>query len=350
MLRAPSFISSGWREWFAALSQCLALCMLIAVVITTFNGLTLWRNLWVSAGFGVPIVVMVNWVYRLNPNGREWNNNFIALVLGFAIGVLNLMAVIFTSNPEAIAQFNVRVWIGNLVFSFAICLAVYYFFYTRYRMQCLRAEVSERQAQAADRERLLVQSQLQVLQSQIEPHFLFNTLANVQGLVDEEPAKAKQMIASLTQMLRANLQRTRATSTTLVEEFEIARCYLDIQSIRMGERLSYRLELPDSLEPCVVPPMLLQPLVENAITHGFERSTHHGEVVVSAVMENQLLCLTVQDNGLGLGQNSAQGGVGLTNVRERLRSLYGDAASLTLTSIQPSGVRAEIRLPHDECQ
>ncbi|WLD58881.1 histidine kinase [Salinispirillum sp. LH 10-3-1] len=319
--------------------------MLIAVVITTFNGFTLWRNLWVSAGFGVPIVVMVNWVYRLNPNGREWNNNFIALVLGFAIGVLNLMAVIFTSHPESIAQLNVRVWIGNLVFSFAICLAVYYFFYTRYRMQCLRAEVLERQAQAADRERLLVQSQLQVLQSQIEPHFLFNTLANVQGLVDIEPTKAKQMIAALTQMLRANLQRTRATSTTLIEEFEIARCYLDIQSIRMGERLTYQLDLPETLQNCVVPPMLLQPLVENAITHGFERSTGPGQVVIRAKAQDQQLCLSVQDDGLGFVTGNAGSGVGLTNVRERLQSLYGDDASLTLTALAPHGVLAEIRLP-----
>jgi len=215
VLSAPSFISSGWRDWLAALSQCLALCAVIALVTTTFNGFNFWRNLWVSVGFGVSIVVMVNWVYQLNPRGSELSNNFIALLLGFAIGVANLLVVIGFSDASALAQINVRVWIGNLVFSFAICLAVYYFFYTRYRMQCLRAEVSERQAQAADRERLLVQSQLQVLQSQIEPHFLFNTLANVHGLVDIEPAKAKQMIAALTQMLRANLQRTRATSTTL---------------------------------------------------------------------------------------------------------------------------------------
>lgn len=348
MLRAPSFISSGWRDWLAALSQCLALCLVIAVVITTFNGLSIWRNLWVSIGFGLPIVVMVNWVYRLNPNGQEWNNNFIALLLGFALGVINLMAVIFTSSSDAVAQLNVRVWIGNLVFSFVICLAVYYFFYTRYRMQSLRAEVSERQAQAADRERLLAQSHLQVLQSQIEPHFLFNTLANVQGLVDIEPTKAKQMIAALTRMLRANLQRTRATSTTLGEEFEIAQCYLEIQSIRMGERLTHRLELPETLMNCVVPPMLLQPLVENAITHGFERSTRAGSVVLSAEADDKYLCLRVRDNGMGFDSGNSGGGVGLTNVRERLQSLYGDQASLTLTALEPQGVLAEIRLPRDE--
>lgn len=348
MFQAPSFIERGWKEIGQAVLHCILLCGLIALIITPFNGLNFFLNLWISTGFGLPIIFMVNVVYRLNLHKSDSVNNAVALLLGFLLGFVNLVGVIAWRFPSALETFDLGLWVNNIFFSFIISAAAFYFFYSRYRMQCLRAEVLERQAQAADRERLLVQSQLQVLQSQIEPHFLFNTLANVQGLVDIEPTKAKQMIAALTQMLRANLQRTRATSTTLGEEFEIARCYLEIQSIRMGERLTYQLDLPEILKCCVVPPMLLQPLVENAITHGFERNKQMGGVVIRAVKEDEHLCLSVRDNGMGFVSDSSGGGVGLTNIRERLQSLYGDQASLTLTALEPQGVLAEIRLPRYE--
>lgn len=348
MLSAPSFVERGWRAWSWAFVNCLAWCSVIAWLLSAFNEQTFLMSLWVSLGFGISIMVMVNGVYRWLPNGSEPTNNLIALLLGFALGVVNLVVVIWVSDANALAKMNVRMWAGNVVVSFFICLAAYYFFYTRYRMQTLHAEVLARQAQAAERERLLAQSELKRLQSQIEPHFLFNTLANIQGLVDLDPLKAKHMIGALTQMLRMNLQRSRATQTTLAEEFEMVRCYLEIQAIRMGERLHFTLNLPTELQDQPVPPLVLQPLVENAIMHGFEQSTRTGELQVSAGVQDQQLHLTVSDNGVGIDSNAQRAGIGLSNIRARLEAAYGDRAVLNLQSQQPHGTLAEIRMPiHD---
>ncbi|MEX1056190.1 MAG: histidine kinase, partial [Natronospirillum sp.] len=254
VFKAVSFVDRGWRALLVSLGQTALACLLIAVVISLTNELSVWLNLWLSLGFGFSIVISLNLLYSWRPEGQNWLNNFLALATGVTIGMVNVFFMVRREFPEADIQ---QIWLINLVVSTAMSGAVFYFFYSRYQLNALKVEASERQRQAADRERLLTLSQLRLLQSQIEPHFLFNTLANIQGLVDMDPLRSKQMIAALTQMLRANLQRARATSTTLAEELNIARCYLDIQSIRMGERFSYEITAPVELNDQSVPPMLL---------------------------------------------------------------------------------------------
>jgi hypothetical protein len=201
----------------------------------------------------------------------------------------------------------------------------------------LRAETIERQA---------LQAQLRLLQAQIEPHMLFNTLANLQGLIAIDPERANTMLDQLIQYLRATLGVSRSESTTLGEEFAAMEAYLGLMGVRMGERLRYRLELPPELRKLKLPPMLLQPLVENAIVHGLEPKIEGGEIAICASARDGLLDISVLDTGLGLGQSTSKGGgVGVATTRERLRVLYGERASVLLVPGQAQGTLVRLTLP-----
>ena len=203
----------------------------------------------------------------------------------------------------------------------------------------LRAETVERQA---------LQAQLRLLQAQIEPHMLFNTLANLQGLIALDPDRANTMLDQLIQYLRATLGAARSESTTLADEFAAMDAYLGLMQVRMGERLSYRLELPPALRAAKLPPMLLQPLVENAIVHGLEPKIEGGEVRIAAEARDGLLDLRILDTGLGLGLGQSShggGGVGVATTRERLRVLYGERAGVLITPAQPQGTLVRLTLP-----
>ena len=229
--------------------------------------------------------------------------------------------------------------------------AASWYFWNRGRLALLRAEAQAEKARAAAIEKQAMQAQLQLLQAQIEPHMLFNTLANLQGLIAIDPPQAQTLLDQLILYLRATLSASRAANTTLGSEFALMRAYLGLMQVRMGERLHCELDLPETLAGTVVPPMLLQPLVENAIRHGLEPKLEPGTLSVKASLDQGRLVLEVSDDGQGLqsGSGGACGtagtGLGLANIRERLQALYGDAASLQLLAHQPQGCRAVLTLP-----
>jgi len=176
---------------------------------------------------------------------------------------------------------------------------------------------------------------------------LFNTLANLQGLIALDPERANSMLDQLIQYLRATLGASRSESTTLGDEFAAMEAYLGLMGVRMGERLAYRLELPPELRAARLPPMLLQPLVENAIVHGLEPKIEGGEVRISASACEGLLDIRVCDTGLGLSPGAATGGggVGVATTRERLRVLYGERASILLVPGPAQGTLVRLSLP-----
>jgi len=197
---------------------------------------------------------------------------------------------------------------------------------------------------AAELERQRVEAQLKLLQAQIEPHFLFNTLANLDALIGTDPAQARRMLQHLNDYLRATLAATRRERSTLADEFALLRGYLELQAMRMGARLRFRLELPDALAQVGLPPMLLQPLVENALKHGLEPKVEGGEVKVSAREEPGRLVLEVADTGLGKGSGGGTG-VGLANVRERLAAAYDGKAGMTSGANPAGGFRVTLSIP-----
>jgi sensor histidine kinase YesM len=222
-------------------------------------------------------------------------------------------------------------------------------FAKREQMARAEAEAATQKARAETIERQALQAQLQLLQAQIEPHMLFNTLANVQGLIALDPDRAGHMLDQLIQYLRATLTSSRAEATTLAQEFALIDAYLGLMSVRMGERLSYRLDLPEALRGLGMPPMLLQPLVENAIIHGLEPKVSGGEIHIAAARRGALLELCVTDTGLGLGAVPPNAGtrVGVANTRDRLHGLYGERARLDLEPAAPQGTVARLTLPLD---
>jgi sensor histidine kinase YesM len=193
-------------------------------------------------------------------------------------------------------------------------------------------------------ERETVSANLRALQAQIEPHFLFNTLANVTSLIDPDPAKARRMLESFIRFLRSSLGATRGPSTTLADEGELMAAYLDVLQIRMGGRLRYEIDIAPDLHAFALPPMLLQPVVENSIRHGLEPKIEGGVVSVRARREGEAVVIDVADSGVGFAA-ATRGGVGLTNLRDRLRLLYGERASLAIGESQGGGASVTLRLP-----
>ncbi len=213
------------------------------------------------------------------------------------------------------------------------------------RKQAENSRLEEQQVRRMSAEREVVETQLRMLQAQIEPHFLFNTLANVISLIDKQPQSAKKMLQHLTRSLRLSLQRARQDTSTLAQEFEMLRDYLTIFKMRLGPRLDFTIDIPGELLELPFPPMLLQPLVENAIIHGIESKIEGGRIDIRAKKSDGLLRLTVSDTGLGFSDQMNAHGLGLENVKARLQALYNASSRLILEENIPCGATAIIEVP-----
>jgi len=188
------------------------------------------------------------------------------------------------------------------------------------------------------------EARLQMLEAQIEPHFLFNALANVRRLYETDPASGARMLANLKAYLAIALPQMRTSTSTLGREVDHAVAYLGVQSIRMGRRLAYALDVPDELRDMRMPPLMLVTLVENAIKHGIAPLPEGGRIDVRAVRLGDTLRVDVADTGRGFAK-SGGAGTGLANTRARLAAQFGAAASLSLAINSPRGVVATLRLP-----
>jgi len=236
---------------------------------------------------------------------------------------------------------------GMMILTLLCGAAISWFFWNKSQVAILKASFEAEKARAAAIEKQAMHAQLQMLQAQVEPHMLFNTLANLQGLIALDPQRAQHMLDQLIQYLRATLSSSRSQQTSLEQEFSLLEAYLGLMAVRMGARLSYALQLPETLRKTTIPPMLLQPLVENAIRHGLEPKVGGGHIEVRAVQAGDALELNVSDTGLGLDSPRQQPGtrLGLTSIRERLLALYAGQASFSLVPNTPEGVCTQIRIP-----
>ncbi len=198
-------------------------------------------------------------------------------------------------------------------------------------------------------EKELAVAKLNLLHAQVEPHFLYNTLGSAKYLISSDPVKAEAMLDHLIVYLRHSLPRTESAPSTLGAEIERVRAYLDILTIRMGERLQVRIDVQDEFKSVAFPSMMLQTLVENSINHGLEPKTGGGTIWISVRKDPsaplRTITVTVADDGIGFGSGTSGTGIGLKNVRERLRLAYGDHAVFTIGSNFPHGVAASITLP-----
>jgi hypothetical protein len=210
----------------------------------------------------------------------------------------------------------------------------------------LVAKEATMQANVATLERRLMEAQMAALQAQVEPHFLFNTLALIGQLIETDPKEAARVHAHLIEYLRSTLPQMRARDGgTLGKQVELSRAYLAIMQARMKERLNVRFEVPDFLGSAPFPPMMLQTLIENAIKHGLEPKIAGGTVTVRAYVDGATLHVEVCDDGIGIDPH-ADDGIGLANIRERLQLLYGGNAELAIHTPASGGACALIKLPY----
>jgi LytS/YehU family sensor histidine kinase len=190
----------------------------------------------------------------------------------------------------------------------------------------------------------LVEARLQVMQAQVEPHFLFNTLANIKRLYKADPVLAERMLDRFCEYMQAALPQMRNAVATLGSELGLAEAYLEVQKIRMGDRLVVEIAVPHGERQRPFPPLMLASLVENAIKHGLNPLAEGGVVRVSAESSQQTLRVMVADSGRGFSASRGTG-IGLANIRSRLTALYGPAARFTLAPNVPRGIRATIEIP-----
>ncbi len=293
----------------------------------------------------VAVLVRTRWLDHFKPALRWVLIGLIAIPTGYFVG--HQIAFIVLGEPMRMVGHQQISLIPILFTVLAGGIALNYF--------ATRETLAREATARSEAQRLAVESQLRLLRAQLEPHMLFNTLANVRSLLREDVDRAESMIDQLIVYLRSALAASQTESVALIREFAQLRAYLDIMALRMGPRLAYRLELPAALERTEVPPMLLQPLVENAIKHGLEPKVGQGSIEVVARALPSGIEIRVSDSGLGLPPDGgddeapsarpANASYGLQHVRDRLQAIYGPAARLALERREPTGVSAVVFIP-----
>jgi len=270
----------------------------------------------------------------------DWPRLLLVVPLGALGGYMlgSLLAAWFLGMPWDAGLAGLQNQWHYLLLSLLAGAGCTYFFVSRTLLQ----QAKERHAAA---QLHLAQAQLQLLQAQLEPHMLFNTLANLRVLITHDPTRATAMLDRLVDFLRATLSASRQTLHPLSAEFARLQDYLALMAVRMGPRLSFSLDLPAELATQPVPSLLLQPLVENSIRHGLEPQVAGGSVYVSARREGAMLVLEVADTGVGLPGQTLVPGFGLTQVREQLAAAYGAQASVECLAAPAGGSRVRVQFP-----
>lgn len=297
-------------------------------------------NLVFSQCAGLSILALIQMVLRLPLDGAARGAGVAAAVVAGALvgGALGRLLTGLGASPDGSHETQALL-IGLLFGSIAAG-----FFWLRQRNAQLESDLQARELARLEAEKQSLAAQLRMLQAQIEPHFLFNSLANVAALIDTDRKLAGSLLEALIRYLRSSLARTRAEGGTLGDEVALLTAYLEVLKVRMGNRLDYRFDIVPELLAAAFPPMLLQPLVENAIRHGLEPKVAGGRITVSAQKQGERLRIAVADDGLGFGETPGDG-VGVRNVRDRLAAIYGPAARLELSSGVGAGATATMSIP-----
>jgi LytS/YehU family sensor histidine kinase len=240
---------------------------------------------------------------------------------------------------------SVRVFYQIAVFGVVFGIPITYFFSARERLLASEQQIREEKIRRLKMEKEAAMTSLRLLQAQIEPHFLFNTLSNVISLMDTDVDRARQMLMDLNEYLRISLDRTRQEMVTLSRELDLVRRYLNIFKIRMGSRLGFEITDHTGKPDLPFPPLVVQPLVENALKYGLDPKVDGGKITIDCRVAGRDLVISVSDTGIGLDDTGTRAGVGLNNVSRRLENIYGNTARVTLTRNRPAGTIAMIQVP-----
>ncbi|MBX7228102.1 MAG: histidine kinase [Burkholderiaceae bacterium] len=348
---------STFRNLVFTALLCLMISALISISVVVYGGTLSWRRLYQITFFTFVIGYTQHYLYkaviyltRRYPGRTGWLLHPLWQGIALPIGGIYIGYVIAIGILSGGSFFQISNGWQEFIFSCCIAIAVSWALWETVQT-AQRQEIEARQraelqavAERADKER--ARAELKTLRAQIEPHFLYNTLANIISLIDREPSTAKHITERLVGYLRHTLDASRRDDATLGDELTIIEDYLEILSLRMGERLSYSIQADSRLRAIPFSALLLQPLVENAIKHGIEPKIQGGHINISVHATQTFLFIDVKDTGLGFGikPQTAGSGSGLANVRARLKALYGENAQLSIE--QPKeGSLLRITLP-----
>lgn len=337
---------------YAKTSRDIAINLLLCSIVGTVIFLLGWSpdlgtSLTISYVFGLICYVSSEALAVRFPHYSNATRLSIAWFIALGVGSLCVYGLLlYQGNINHDSLVN----LGKvLLIAFFFGSSIVYFFYSQEQKHHMREALREAALKQAEKEKELLQSQLKLLQSQIEPHFLFNTLANLKGLIHLHPDKACLLLDKLTDLLRHSLRSTRRQTLTLHDELDFCESYLAIQAIRLGERLTFDVIIDNAVErQQVFPALLLQPLVENAVLHGIEPSENGGNITITVTLNTQgKLLIEVRDTGAGLGQAHTSGHqIGLSNVRNRLNNLYDGQGRLRILENESGGVSSQLELPY----
>ena len=325
--------------------QVMAFCLAIAGIHAVMRPEKPYEvGLWYSICIGMLNWALIDFGRHVFPSAKEtgWPEGFMKVLLpiaGIAAGYVTGTLIVDTwygwSSWHESNQSEQK--ISLLITLIAGVMATYYF-HNKYKDQHLETEVAQTQAQASH-------AKLKLLQTQLDPHLLFNTLANLRALITIDPVAALAMLDRMDAYLRATLSASRATEHPLSDEFARLEDYLELMKVRMGDRLRYQLTLPQDLAHIAVPSLILQPLVENSIKHGLEPKIAGGQIEVSAQWLSGRLHLSVADTGVGMDANASNAandehrgqGFGMAQLRERLSTRFGNDVTIECIANKPEG-------------
>ncbi len=353
----PPLIRNPWKRWLAG----FAFWTLVGLFFATKAGIqgqpaspaaVFERSMvqWYLWGLLAALIVRIDRILPASPEAL-FQRFFWHVPLGFAIAFLQIAGARFVISGlrEGAAS------LGSLQVAFSEALQggihwqvlVYWMIVGVYYAYDYHARLQERQVRNSELERLLAQSRLRNLRSQLHPHFLFNALNAISSHVERDPRTARRMLEQLGELLRLSLDHAEDQEISLDDEIAFLERYLGIQTARFEDRLEVELEVAPEARRALLPTFLLQPLVENAVQHGVAQRSAAGSVNVKAWRENGSLELRVADDGPGLPAGWKEG-VGLANTRERLRRLYGEASRFAIHGAADSGVQVEVAVPYHE--
>ena len=343
----------GALEWGFILSATVIVTCLFTIEGMTATGLPFAEThsrqivswgVWLLLSPAI-IVAAQRYPFGVGPL-RRWVASQAALAVAFALTSAAIAVVIRAMFSTS--SLHVAVSPKSLVSTFAGDLLRYLLLSLSYQTIVYHRAVRERDARESQLRADLAEAKLAGVQAQLHPHFLFNTLNAIAALVREDPARAEAMVEQLSELLRASLINSPQTEVSLDQELRLTQQYLAIQSARFRDRLHATVSATDAARRARIPQLILQPLVENAIRHGITSRESGGALAVQAVVKDNTLFVTIEDDGVGIGNAppSQGSGLGLQSVRSRLLHLYGDQQRFDLRPRLPTGTTAMITLPY----
>jgi len=349
-----AFLARGFHASWTTILLIIAINTGVAAIMSIEDPRPFWHPFVSAQCFGLAIAYAVNAASPWEKTRPVWR-----LALAVAIGTaLGYALVVFIKSfllqldgytlLELVSDSRKFQW--TLISGFFNGLFVSLFFLFKFRETRAEAALHRAEAQHNLLAKQAVEAELKMMQAQVEPHFLFNTLASVQYLTETDPKEASRLLGHLLAYLRAALPQLRTTTTTLGQEVALIEAYLNVFKTRMGPRLEFAIAVPETLRSHPFPPVLLISIVENAITHGLEPQAAGGTVRIEAMRAGDSLRVVVTDTGRGIGNGASRAGhgVGLANVRERLAALYGERGHYTLEDAPPQGARSTIEIPYED--